>query len=135
MVDLIKLREEQKEINQLSNLKPPSAPKKEPIKKQDLKTPKPPLKKIPQEDFFIDWDYLARNSSFQRGFTEFIKHTFPQYKTIDHRASKSVMNKQLKEKTNEITTALNVVNKMDSELLRELRDNPLYLEQKSKHNE
>jgi len=69
----------------------------------DLKPPKtttePPESKEPQEPtFFVDWDYLARNSSFQRGFTEFIKHTFPQYKTIDHRASKNVMNRQLKKK-------------------------------------
>jgi len=44
------------------------------------------------------------------------------------------MNQQLKEKTNEITTALNIVNKIDSKLLRELRENPLYVEQKLKHN-
>ena len=107
----------------LVNLKPPKT------------TKKPPESKKPQEQvFFIDWDYLARNSSFQRGFTEFIKHTFPQYKNIDHRASKDVMNQQLGEKTDEIITALNIVNKMDSKLLRELRENPLYVEQKSKHN-
>ncbi len=44
------------------------------------------------------------------------------------------MNQQLKEKTNEITTALNVVNKIDSKLLRELQENPMYVEQKTKHN-
>ena len=99
---------------------PPIAPK--PIKIQALKPPKPAIiEVVPEEDFFIDWDYLTRNSSFQRGFTEFIKHTFPQYKKIDHRASKKVMNQQLREKTNEITIALNVVNKIDSKLLRELR--------------
>ena len=106
---------------------------------ENLKPPKtikrPPESKKPQgQVFFIDWDYLAHNSSFQRGFTEFIKHTFPQYKSINHRASKDVMNQQLKEKTNEITTALNVVNKIDSKLLRELQENPMYVEQKTKHN-
>ena len=125
-------------VKKVEKPKPPSVSKPSPEKKvvsiSDLKPPKPPTKKVPQEDFFIDWDYLARNSSFQRGFTEFIKHTFPQYKAIEHRASKNVMNKQLKKRTNEITTAMNIVSKMDSELLRELRDNPLYLEQKSKHN-
>lgn len=108
-------------------------PDKKEIKLRDLKPPET-TKKPPEQIFFINWDYLAHNSSFQRGFTEFIKYTFPQYKSINHRASKDVMNQQLKEKTNEITTALNVVSKMDSKLLRELRKNPLYVEQKSKHN-
>jgi len=93
--------------------KPPSAPKKEPIKERDIKPPKPPLRKTPQEAFFIDWDYLAHNSSFQRGFTEFIKYTFPQYKTIDHRASKAVMNQQLKKRTNEINKAVNVYDELE----------------------
>lgn len=88
-------------------------PDKKEIKLRDLKPPetikKPPESKKPQgQVFFIDWDYLAHNSSFQRGFTEFIKYTFPQYKSINHRASKDVMNRQLKEKTNEITTAVMV---------------------------
>lgn len=94
----------------------------------------PKRKTIQEQIFFIDWDYLAHNSSFQRGFTEFIKYTFPQYKGIDHRASKKVMNQQLKERTNEIDIALNIVSKIDSKLLRELRKNPLYVEQKLKHN-
>lgn len=133
LAELMKQKlKEQEELKKEPEVK--ITPEKKVISISDLKPPKLPLKKISQEDFFIDWDYLAHNSSFQRGFTEFIKHTFPQYKTIDHRASKNVMNKQLKEKTNEIATALNIVNKIDSKLLRELRENPLYIEQKSKHN-
>jgi len=85
-------------------------------------------------EFFIDWDYLAHNSSFQRGFTEFIKHTFPQYRSINHRASKQVMNKQLGEKTNEITVALDIVKTIDSELLQEIRKNALFLKQQAKNN-
>ena len=109
-------------------------PEKKVVSISDLKPPKPPAKKVPREEIFIDWDYLAHNSSFQRGFTEFIKHTFPQYKAIEHRAGKAVMNQQLKKRTNEITTAMNIVSKIDSKLLKELRNNPLYLNQKSKHN-
>jgi hypothetical protein len=128
---------EQEEIKKEPEVK--ITPGEKEITLVDLKPPKP-IRKPPESKetkepiFFIDWDYLAKNSSFQRGFTEFIKHTFPQYKTVDHRASKDVMNQQLKEKTNEITTALNIVNKIDSKLLRELRENPLYVEQKLKHN-
>ena len=134
MVKLVDFSKYQVKKTEDSKIQP-----EEEIKLEVLKPPetikKPPKSKKPREQtFFIDWDYLAHNSSFQRGFTEFIKHTFPQYKSINHRASKGVMNQQLKEKTNEITTALNVVSKMDSKLLRELRKNPLYVEQKSKHN-
>lgn len=138
LAELVKQKlKEQEEIKKETEVK--IAPDKKEIKLGDLKPPKttkkPPESKENQEQvFFIDWDYLARNSSFQRGFTEFIKHTFPQYKNVDHRASKKVMNQQLGEKTNEIATALNIVNKIDSKLLRELRENPLYREQKSKHN-
>lgn len=114
---------------------PPIAPPK-PIQKQDLQPPKPPIKKIipEQQDFFMDFNYLINNSSFQRGITEFIKHTFPAFKGIDHRASKDVMNQQIQERNNEINEALTIVKQMDTTLLREIRSNSLFLEQKLKHN-
>jgi len=105
--------------------------KKNSLKITEIEKLHPP--KMEEPEFFIDWDYLAHNSSFQRGFTEFIKHTFPQYRTINHRASKNVMNRQLREKTNEITTALDIVNKMNGELLQEIRKNTLFLKQQAKN--
>ena len=112
---------------------PPIAPPK-PIQKQDLKPPKPPMKPVPEQDFFMDFNYLINNSSFQRGITEFIKHTFPAFKGIDHRASKDVMNQQIQVRNNEINEALTIVKQMDTALLNEIRSNSLFLEQKSKHN-
>lgn len=112
------------------------APETKEIKKELLHKPKS-VKSVPKtevsQDFLMDFNYLVNNSSFQRAITEFVKHTFPAYKGIDHRASKEVMNQQIQDRTNEIDNALEIVKQMDTELLREIRANPLYLKQKSKN--
>ena len=93
------------------------------------------MKSIPEQDFFMDFTYLINNSSFQRGITEFIKHQFPAFKGIDHRASKDVMNQQIQERNNEINDALSIVKQMSTPLLNEMRNkSELYLKQKAKHN-
>ena len=85
---------------------PPIAPK--PIKKRELKPPKPPLKKIPQEDFFIDFNKIANNSSFQRFIVEAIKMCVPQLKSVSARTSGEVMSKAFNERIDEIDKAVNV---------------------------
>ena len=81
-----------------------------PIKKQALKPPKPPTKKLvrDQEEFFIDFNKIANNSSFQRFIVETIKTCVPQLKNISARTSKEVMNKAFSTRINEIDNAVNI---------------------------
>lgn len=89
--------------------KPPRAPPK-PVKKEELRPPKKPIKKIPQdqEEFFIDFNKIANNSSFQRFIIEAIKMSVPQLKNVSARTSKEVMNKAFSIRINEIDNAVNV---------------------------
>lgn len=101
---------------------PPRAPPK-PIKKEQLK---PPTKKIAQdqEEFFIDFNKIANNSSFQRFIVEAIKMCVPQLKGVSARTSKEVMNKDFTNKINEIDTAIKLkqeIKSLPSELLKELK--------------
>lgn len=120
-----------------SKPKPPIAPSK-PIKKQDLKPPrKPPIKKVPQEEFFIDFNKIANNSSFQRFIVEAIKMSVPQLKNISARTSKEVMSNAFSKRITEIDKAVSLyeVVKHDSKLIQEIQSNTLYMKQKSKHNQ
>ena len=60
----------------------------------------------------------------------------PQLKGINARTSKNIMSKVFNEKITEIDEAINLfqVVKHDSKLIREIRSHPLYIKQKSKHN-
>lgn len=93
-------------VKKVEKLHPPIAPKT--IRKRDLKPPKPPLKKAPQEAFFIDFNKIANNSSFQRFIVEAIKMCVPQLKSISARTSGEVMSKAFNERITEIDKAVNV---------------------------
>ena len=119
---------------------PPIAPK--PIQKQDLKPPKPPkppTKPAPEEDqeFFIDFNKIANNSSFQRFIVEAIKMSVPQLKGINARTSKNIMSKAFNEKITEIDQAVVLYNEfkgLDNKQLQEIRSHPLFLSQQKLNN-
>lgn len=140
LAELMKQKLKEEDLKKIQEEKIISSTTKE-ISLQDLKPPKisEPIKKPPsvvqEQDFFIDWNYLTNNSSFQRGITEWVKYNFEQYKDINPRASKEVMNRQLQEKNTEINEALTIYKKLDNEQVRELNSNPLFLKQKSKNNQ
>ncbi len=69
--------------------------------------PRPPKQEIEQE-FFIDFNKIANNSSFQRFIIEAIKMSVPQLKNISARTSKEVMSKAFNERITEIDNAVNV---------------------------
>lgn len=93
------------------------------IEIKDLKQPKSiAIKKVPEEEFFIDFNKIANNSSFQRFILETIKTCVPHLKSVSVRTSKDIMSKAFSNKINEISTAMNVVKRMDPEVLSELKE-------------
>ena len=114
---------------------PPIAPPKT-IKKENLSPPGSVTKKVPQEEFSINFDRIARLSTFERFLIDAVKIMFPQLKGISTRTSKEVMSKAFTERITEIDKAVSLfeVVKHDSVLIREIKSNPLYLKQASKHN-
>ena len=95
-------------VKKVEKLQPPIAPPK-PIKKQDLKQPKPQIKKtVPPEEFFVDFNKIANNSSFQRFIIEAIKMCVPQLKSVSARTSREIMSKAFNERITEIDKAVNV---------------------------
>ena len=128
---------------------PPIAPKPEKtIKQLQLKPPpkaiikKPPTRAIPEiepleEEFFIDFNKIANNSSFQRFIVEAIKMSVPQLKGVSARLGKEGVQKAYNEKIKEIDKAVVMYNElkgMDTALLKEVRANALFLSQKSRNN-
>lgn len=103
---------------------PPVAPPKiEIIEKETLHPPEIP--KVEEQDFFIDWTFLVNNSSFQRGFQEFLTHSFPFLKGISVRKSKVEVDKSFREKTIQVNEAMKLSHEIKSlpkELLTELKE-------------
>ena len=126
---------------------PPIAPKPEKAIKK-LKPPpkaiikKPPTRAIPEiesleEEFFIDFNKIASNSSFQRFIVEAIKMSVPQLKGVSARLSKEGVNKAFNQKIKEIDKAVVIYNElkgMDTKMLKEIRTNPLFLAQQKLNN-
>ena len=75
--------------------------------KKDLHPPKPPKQEIKHE-FFIDFNKIANNSSFQRFIVEAIKMSVPQLKNVNARTSREVMSKAFNKRITEIDNAVNV---------------------------
>ncbi|GAI71109.1 unnamed protein product [marine sediment metagenome] len=80
-----------------------------PVKIQDLKPPKPIIiEEVPEEEFFIDFNRIANNSSFQRFILETIKTCVPHLKSVSVRTSKDIMSKNFSNKITEIGQAVKV---------------------------
>lgn len=104
---LKKFDEKQGVIDSMTPDKKPVLKSKPKIEKKTLHPPKPPKPEIKQE-FFIDFNKIANNSSFQRFIVEAIKMSVPQLKNISARTSKEVMSKAFNERITEIDNAVNV---------------------------
>ena len=91
---------------------------KQKVQIKELRPPKPPKlleETIPIIDIDIDYEWIARNSNFQRLFIETLKHHFPnQFKGVNVRASKEVMNTQFNKKLKDVNETLDFVEVLKS---------------------
>lgn len=139
-----RLKEQEKKKEALSH--PPMAPKPEELTK--LKPPpKTILKKPPshaiteieplEEEFFIDFNKIANNSSFQRFVIETIKMSVPQLKGVSARLGKEGVKQAYNQKIKEIDKAVVLYNEfkgLDNKQLQEIRSHPLFLSQQKLNN-
>lgn len=120
----------------------PKPEKTKPTKTIPQSKKKPPTRAIPEiepleEEFLIDFNKIANNSSFQRFIIETIKMSVPQLKGVDPRLSKKAVQKAYNQKIKEIDKAVVMYNElkgMDTALLKEVRANALFLSQKRRNN-
>ena len=91
------------------------------VKIEDLKPPKPPeIPEISKEkltgDINIDYEWTARNSSFQTFMVEFVKHHFPnQFKGVNTRTTGKKMANQFNKKLKEVNETFDIVEKLKQE--------------------
>lgn len=124
---------EKAKLKQLESRKPPIAPK--PIKKRDLKPPKPPLKKIPPEEFSLNKaiEKWTKTSSFQRSIAELIKNVVPQLNITskEYRYGMEALNEVFIKKSNNLTNAVNIYEEIEQvrgthqdfrDVVKELKD-------------
>ena len=81
--------------------------------------PPPKAPKIPREkstgDINIDYEWTAKNSSFQTFMVEFIKHHFPnQFKGVNTRTTGKAMANQFNKKLKEVNKTLDFVEVLKS---------------------
>lgn len=74
--------------------------------------PKPPKQEIKPE-FFIDFNKIANNSSFQRFIIEAIRMSVPQLKKVNIRTSRDVMSKAFNERITEIDDAVKIYDEIN----------------------
>ena len=124
---------------------PKISPKPEKTIKQLKPPPKVIIEKPPtipeieplEEEFLIDFNKIANNSSFQRFIIETIKMSVPQLKGVDPRLSKKGVQKAFNQKIKEIDKAVVMYNElkgMDTAMLKEIKANALFLSQKRRNN-
>ena len=84
-------------------------------KSEKLKTPKKLTtpREILTNDINIDYEWLAKNSNFQRLWIELIKHQFPnQFKEVNTRTKGKVMINQFNRKLKEVNETLDIIEKL-----------------------